>query len=131
MTKDTLKIAKGELILLSYNNQDNNHKNSYKWEIAGWRQTTLKEDEAWTKYVNESPLDDAGEPRVRPSISHTTDYLPNDTSAIVIKARCTAYIGWNRVGKLVQIMVPSNGNTYYVLRRHVKKMSDNENSVHE
>ena len=123
MAKDTLKIHKGELVVLV---REPNRPHS---DIGCWRRTTEKEDEEWLDYARQSPIDDAGEPRIRSSNTYTTDFLPPSTPAIVIKARCTANIGWHRYGKLVQILVPSNGNTYYVQRRYVAKSEGHENSV--
>jgi len=123
VAKDTLKIHKGELVVLTsdpYVPRDS---------VGCWRRTNEKENEEWLEYVRANPLDDAGEPRIRSSNSYTTDYLPVNTPAIVIKARCTANIGWHRYGKLVQIIVPSNGNTYYVQRKYVAKSENNENSI--
>ena len=123
MAKDTLKIHKGELVVLV---RETNRPNS---DIGCWRLPTEKENEAWLNYVRQSPIDDAGEPRIRSSNFYTTDFLPPNTPAIVIKARCTANIGWSRYGSLVQVLVPSNGNTYYVQRKYVAKSESNENSV--
>lgn len=125
MSKDTLKIHKGELVIL-VPGQDR-----HTFMVPCWRRTNKQEDEAWQQYVQRFPLDDAGEPRVRSPNPHTTDYFQEGTPAIVIKARCTALIGWQSHGKLVQVVVPSNGNTYYVQRKYVAKAVSDENSVHQ
>lgn len=127
MAKDTLKIHKGELVILTEPEAGRAHTGS----VGCWRRTNKQEDDAWHDYVKHSPLDDAGEPQIRSSNPYSTDFLPNGTPVIVIKARCTANIGWHHYGKLVQVLVPSNGNTYYVQRRYVAKAVSNENPVHQ
>lgn len=124
MAKDTLKIHKGELVILTSEKFDR-----VRLGVECHRRTNQREDEAWAEYVRKSPIDDAGEPRVRSSNPYTSDFLPNNTQAIVLKARCTANMGWYHYGKLVQVMVPSNGNTYYVQRKYVAKAVIDENSV--
>lgn len=126
MAKDTLKIHKGELVVLIPN-----HNRRSDRMVPCWRRTNEQEDNAWDQYVRQFPLDDAGEPRVRSSNPYTTDYLPEGAPAIVVRARCTAIIGWNSYGKLVQVIVPSNGNTYYVQRKYVAKAVSGENPVHQ
>ena len=124
MAKDALRIHKGELVVLT-----SEHTNSARGGVECHRRTTQKEDEDWIEYVRQSPMDDAGEPRVRSSNPYTADHLPDGTHAIVLKARCTAQMGWYTYSHLVQIMVPSNGNTYYVHRKYVTKAVKDENSV--
>lgn len=126
MAKDTLKIHKGELVVLTSEKFDR-----VRDGVECHRRTNQREDEAWIEYVRQSPFDDAGEPRVRSSNPYTSDFLPSGTQAIVLKARCTANMGWYHYGKLVQVMVPANGNTYYVQRKYVAKAVKDENPVHE
>jgi len=126
LTNDTLKIHKGELVILSPN-----HSHRSDRTVPCWRPTNEQEDEAWRNEVRSSPLDDAGEPRIRPLHPYATDRLNEGTLAIVIKARCRANIGWQNYGKLVQVLIPSNGNTYYVQRKYVAKAVSNENPVHQ
>lgn len=124
MAKDTLKIHKGELVVLMSLDEGR-----FRSGVEGHRRTNQQEDDAWLEHVRQSPIDDAGEPRVRPSNAYTTDHLPDGTHAIVLKARCTAQMGWYHYGKLVQVMVPTNGNTYYVQRKYVAKAVSNENPI--
>lgn len=126
MAKDTLRIHKGELVVLT-----SEHSDRVRDGVECHRRTTQKEDEAWTEYVRQSPMDDAGEPRVRSSYPYSSDFLANGTHAIVLKARCTTQMGWYTYSHLVQVMVPSNGNTYYVHRKYVAKAVKNENPVCE
>jgi hypothetical protein len=126
VAKDTLNICKGELVVLT-----SNETNLYRRGVECYRRTNQKEDEAWAEYVRQYPTDDAGEPQVRSSDSFTSDDLPNGTCAIFLKAQCTTKMGWYPYGHMVQVMVPFNGNTYYVSRQHVAKAVKNENSDHE
>jgi hypothetical protein len=129
MARDALKIHKGELVVLA--ETDSGRIGRGHDSVGCWRRTNKQEDDAWHDYVKHSPMDDAGEPRIRSSNPYTTDFLPNGTPAIVIKARCTANIGWDHYGKLVQVIVPSNGNTYYVQRKYVAKAVSDENTIYE
>ena len=126
MAKDALKIHKGELVVLTSVGDDR-----FRSGVECHRRTNRQEDEAWVEYVRQSPFDDAGEPRIRSSNPYTSDHLPDGTHAIVLKARCTTQMGWYNYGKLVQVMVPTNGNTYYVQRKYVAKAVKDENPVHE
>lgn len=124
MAKDVLKIRKGELVMLAPGPNPRTDGN-----IPCWRATNKQEDDAWEKFVQLSLLDDAGEPRVRSPHPYVTDYIPAGTPVIVVRSRCTADIGWYHYGKLVQVLIPSNGNTYFVLRSHVAKAEIGENPV--
>lgn len=128
LMQDNAKVTfrKGELAVLDSNGSPRNDMT-----VPCWRRTNKHEDDAWDQYVRQFPLDDAGEPRIRSSNPHTTDYLEDGTPVIIIKARCTATIGWQHYGKLVQVIVPSSGNTYYVQRKYVAKAVSCENSVRQ
>lgn len=123
-SKDDVKFRKGELVsLLPYK------KDPWRMEnfVDGWRSMTSQELADWDEYNRQNPQTDDGEPRIRPRM--TIDHLPEGRLVVIVKARCRANIDWYTISHLSQVVDTTNGNTYYIRRRSLKKLVNDESAT--